>query len=124
MADSLSESAEKAADAVADGLAAARDKFQSLNDDMQKRYRQVSKDVRRGAERAGKDLRRNADAARAAYRDTADKVEKHYRKAHKEAKRIGRDVSEYVRDNPGKSVLIAAGVGFLLGLVIRRRDDD
>jgi ElaB/YqjD/DUF883 family membrane-anchored ribosome-binding protein len=30
-----------------------------------------------------------------------------------------------VRDNPGKSVLIAAGVGFLVGLLVRRsRDDD
>jgi ElaB/YqjD/DUF883 family membrane-anchored ribosome-binding protein len=33
------------------------------------------------------------------------------------------NVSGYVRDNPGKSVAIALGVGFALGLLMRRRDD-
>ena len=32
-------------------------------------------------------------------------------------------VKNYVRDNPGKSVAIALGVGFALGLLLRRRDD-
>jgi ElaB/YqjD/DUF883 family membrane-anchored ribosome-binding protein len=32
-------------------------------------------------------------------------------------------VTNYVRDNPGKSVAIALGVGFALGLLLRRRDD-
>lgn len=33
------------------------------------------------------------------------------------------NVSGYVRDNPGKSLAIALGVGFALGLLMRRRDD-
>jgi ElaB/YqjD/DUF883 family membrane-anchored ribosome-binding protein len=33
------------------------------------------------------------------------------------------NVTSYVRDNPGKSVAIALGVGFALGLLLRRRDD-
>jgi ElaB/YqjD/DUF883 family membrane-anchored ribosome-binding protein len=32
-------------------------------------------------------------------------------------------VTSYVRDNPGRSVAIALGVGFALGLLLRRRDD-
>lgn len=32
-------------------------------------------------------------------------------------------VANYVRDNPGKSLGIALGVGFALGLLMRRRDD-
>jgi ElaB/YqjD/DUF883 family membrane-anchored ribosome-binding protein len=125
MADSgFGESAEKAVEAVTDGVAAARDKFQRLGDDVQHRYKQVSKDVRRSAERASKEIRRGAEAARESYRDAADKVQDGYRKASKDLKRVGRDVGEYVRENPGKSVLIAAGVGFLVGLIVRRRDDD
>ena len=37
---------------------------------------------------------------------------------------MSREVSLYVRDNPAKAVLIAAGVGFLLGLVVRGSRDD
>jgi ElaB/YqjD/DUF883 family membrane-anchored ribosome-binding protein len=125
MADSVfNDSAEKAVDAVTDGVAAAREKFQRLNDDVQDRYRKVSKDVRRSAERASREIRRSADAARETYRDTAKKVQKGYRRASSDVQRLGRDVGEYVSENPGKSVLIAAGVGFLIGLIVRRRDED
>jgi ElaB/YqjD/DUF883 family membrane-anchored ribosome-binding protein len=34
------------------------------------------------------------------------------------------NVSGYVRDNPGKAVGIAIGVGFALGVLLRRRGDD
>jgi ElaB/YqjD/DUF883 family membrane-anchored ribosome-binding protein len=34
------------------------------------------------------------------------------------------NVKGYVRDNPGKSVAIALGVGFAVGLLLRRRGDD
>lgn len=33
------------------------------------------------------------------------------------------NVAGYVRDNPGKALGIALGVGFALGLLMRRRDD-
>lgn len=33
-------------------------------------------------------------------------------------------VTDYVRQNPGKSIAIALGVGFALGLLLRRRSDD
>ncbi|HVT61523.1 MAG TPA: hypothetical protein VHR45_24395 [Thermoanaerobaculia bacterium] len=124
MAESgFSESAEKAVEAVGDGVAAARDKFQRLGEDVQDRYKKVSNDVKRGAERAQKEIRRGADAARESYRDAAHNVRKGYHKARKDATRLGNEVGEYVRENPGKAVLIAAGIGFLLGLIARRRDD-
>ena len=34
------------------------------------------------------------------------------------------NVTGYVRDNPGKSVAIALGVGFAIGFLVRRRSDD
>jgi ElaB/YqjD/DUF883 family membrane-anchored ribosome-binding protein len=33
-------------------------------------------------------------------------------------------VRGYVRSNPGKALLISVGVGFLVGLLLRRGDDD
>jgi ElaB/YqjD/DUF883 family membrane-anchored ribosome-binding protein len=32
--------------------------------------------------------------------------------------------TDYVRQNPGKSVAIALGIGFALGLLLRHRSDD
>jgi ElaB/YqjD/DUF883 family membrane-anchored ribosome-binding protein len=33
-------------------------------------------------------------------------------------------VRSYVRSNPGKALLISVGVGFLVGLLLRRDEDD
>ena len=117
------------------GVVSARQKFQKLgdelqgrykkvSDDVQDRYKKVSEDVRRGAERASTEIRRGAERARETYGEVAENTERSYQRVRSEAGNLSREVSLYVRDNPGKSVLIAAGVGFLLGLLARRRGDD
>lgn len=116
--------AETARGRGAETVAAARERFQKLGDDMQGRYRQVSSDVRRGAERASAEIRRGAEKARESYSDVADEARRGYDKVRNDAGDLTREVGFYVRDNPGKALLIAAGVGFLLGLVARGRGDD
>jgi ElaB/YqjD/DUF883 family membrane-anchored ribosome-binding protein len=116
--------AETARRRAAEGVAAARERFQRMGDDMQGRYRQVSDDVRRGAERASAEIRRGAERARESYSDVADNARRGYDKVRSDAGDLTREVGFYVRDNPGKALLIAAGVGFLLGLVARGRGDD
>lgn len=37
---------------------------------------------------------------------------------------VAAEVRTYVRANPGKALLASVGVGFLFGLVLRRRDDE
>lgn len=37
---------------------------------------------------------------------------------------VADQVRSYVRSNPGKALLISVGVGFLVGLLLRRSDDD
>ena len=108
----------------AETVAAARERFQKLGDDMQGRYREVSDDVRRGAERASAEIRRGAERARESYQDVADNARRGYDKVRTDAGELTREVGFYVRDNPGKALLIAAGVGFLLGLMARGRGDD
>lgn len=34
------------------------------------------------------------------------------------------DIRNYVRENPGKALLMSVGAGFLLGLLLRRTGDD
>jgi ElaB/YqjD/DUF883 family membrane-anchored ribosome-binding protein len=106
------------------GVASARQRFQRLGEDFQDRYKKVSDDVRRGAERATDEIRRGADRAKETYGDVSRNAQRSYDRVRSEAGNVSREVSLFVRDNPGKSVLIAAGVGFLLGLVARRRGDD
>jgi ElaB/YqjD/DUF883 family membrane-anchored ribosome-binding protein len=109
---------ERAKEAVSEGLDTAREKFQEVADDMGKRYKKVSDDVRRGAAKA-------SDVARQRYEDAAETMRTGYVKVRKDVNDLTQNVNEYVKDNPGKSVLIAAGAGFLLGLLFRRgrRDD-
>jgi ElaB/YqjD/DUF883 family membrane-anchored ribosome-binding protein len=99
-------------------LDSARERFEDAAEDLDRRYRRTARDVRRGV----KDV---ADSARERYEDATQNVKRGYVKARREAERIGNDVNDYVKENPGKSILIAAGVGFLLGLLIgRNRDND
>lgn len=109
--------AETAGNRDSEGVVSARDRFQS-------RYRQVSEDVRRGAERASSEIRRGTDRAKETYRDVADSAREGYDKVRVDAGNLSREVGFYVRDNPAKALLMAAGIGFLLGLVVRGRDGD
>jgi hypothetical protein len=84
------------------------------------KFRQVAEDVRRGAERFGSGVRRGADVARERYDEAAENLRVGYDRVRTQAKDLGSQVNTYVRENPGKSVLIAAAAGFLLGLVVRR----
>jgi ElaB/YqjD/DUF883 family membrane-anchored ribosome-binding protein len=130
MADNISpvdpENAERegAREGADTGVASARQRFQKLGDDFQDRYKKVSEDVRRGAERASTEIRRGAERARETYGEVAQNAGQSFERVRSEAGNLSREVSLFVRDNPGKSVLIAAGVGFLLGLIARRRGDD
>lgn len=106
------------------GVVSARQRFQRLGDELQDRYKKVSEEVRRGAERASSEIRRGAERARESYGPVAENAQRSYQRVRSEAGNLSREVSLYVRDNPGKAVVIAAGVGFLLGLLARRRDDE
>jgi ElaB/YqjD/DUF883 family membrane-anchored ribosome-binding protein len=120
------EKAHEAVDAAEDSVESARKRFQKLGDQAQDRYKKVSDDVRRGAERASKEIRRGTERARETYGEVAENATKTYERVRSEAGNVTREVSLYVRDNPAKAVMIAAGFGFLLGLVARRgrRDDE
>lgn len=128
MADTIekgpAESAETAREG-GEGVVTARDRFQRLTSDVQNRYQRVSEDVKRGAERASEEIRRGTERARERYGEVAENARVGYDRAREKSGELSRDLGFYVRDNPGRSVLIAAGVGFLVGLLVRRgRSED
>ena len=130
MTDNLNPSSPEGADLApatgegGDGVSSARQRFQRLGDDFQNRYKKVSEDVRRGAERASDEIRRGAERARETYGGVTENAQRSYERVRSEAGNLSREVSLYVRDNPAKAVAIAAGLGFLLGLIARRRGGD
>ena len=119
--DEAKEKAKQAAEAtgkaVQERLQTARDKFSEVTDNIGKGAGKASKQVKQQADRVG-------SAARERYGVAAEKARQGYDKARKDLDHLTQDVNEYVRDNPGKAVLIAAGVGFLIGLIFRGRSHD
>jgi ElaB/YqjD/DUF883 family membrane-anchored ribosome-binding protein len=96
------------------GIDTTREKLHHAGEELGKRYEKVSGDVRRGAERA-------SEVARERYKEASETVRTGYTRVRKDMDELVEDVHEYVRDNPGKAVLIAAGIGFALGLILRPR---
>jgi ElaB/YqjD/DUF883 family membrane-anchored ribosome-binding protein len=115
--EAVAEVAAGAREVVEDGLAEARDQFEDAAAEFERSARRTRREIRRHAARLG-------DAARERYDATVDSVQRGYQKARKSAEDLTDDVNVYVRENPGKSILIAAGVGFVLGLLLRGRRRD
>jgi ElaB/YqjD/DUF883 family membrane-anchored ribosome-binding protein len=105
-----------------------RDTVSRVSEDVQTRVRGMSDEVRKGAERASAEIRRGyeraSEVAREGYDDAARTARQGYQRMRKDLGGLSDDVNAYVRDNPGKSVLIAAGAGFLLGLLFRFGDEE
>ena len=57
-------------------------------------------------------------AARDAYNQVKEKVE------DVDFDNVADQVRSYVRSNPGKALLISIGAGFVIGLLLRRSDED
>ena len=119
--DEAKEKAKQAAEAtgkaVQERLQTAREKFSEVADNLGKGAGSASTKVK---EKAGQ----VSSTARESYGVAAERAKQGYDKARKDLDHLTQDVNEYVRDNPGKAVLIAAGVGFLIGLIFRGRGRD
>jgi ElaB/YqjD/DUF883 family membrane-anchored ribosome-binding protein len=107
---------EEVGEAAGAAAQSSRERLSEVARGVEQRYQRVAEEMRREAERAGKAAREKVDHAVSGLREGYGKVSKnvgHY----------SEDVTDYVRDNPGKSLFVAAIVGFVLGLLLRRRDD-
>lgn len=109
-------SAEVAA-GVRRGLDAAREHIEEAADTMNEKLNELGAAARRHTARA-------REVAREQYEARAEQLREGYSKMKDNVGEWSDDVSDYVRENPGRSLLIAAGVGFALGLLVRsiRRD--
>jgi ElaB/YqjD/DUF883 family membrane-anchored ribosome-binding protein len=72
----------------------------------------------RARDYVGDQYEKAAGAARNAYSSARERVE------DVDFGALTDQVRTYVRSNPGKALLISVGVGFLIGLLLRRDDED
>lgn len=107
----LMDRAKKQAAAAADRVGEARERFGE-------RFQQASAT-------AQEEFRNRSQWARERYREKSAQMSSQigdgYVRARKEAEYRLDDVHDFVRHKPGTSILIAAGAGFLLGLLFRPR---
>ena len=73
---------------------------------------------RETAAMAREDLREMGTLAKDVAREKAQDI---YTRGREKTKEWGENLETYVRDQPVKSLLIAAGVGLALGFLMRRR---
>ena len=82
----------------------------------------------RAREAMGEGYERAREAAGEGYEKASRKVREGYDAARERVSEVdfggmSDQVRTYVRSNPAKALLISVGIGFLIGLVLRRDDD-
>ncbi|HEY6843339.1 MAG TPA: DUF883 C-terminal domain-containing protein [Thermoanaerobaculia bacterium] len=82
-----------------------------------------------GTEEEASRFARAKDFASDKYSAASDAMKNQYNKAREAVEdidfgAISDQVRSYVRSNPGKALLISVGAGFLIGLLLRRSDED
>jgi ElaB/YqjD/DUF883 family membrane-anchored ribosome-binding protein len=92
--------------AVSEKLGVAKDKLGEVSQAAGKRLQEVKGQA--------------GQATQVAREKAAEGLKQGYDRVRKDFDDLNADVNAYVKDNPGRSVLIAAGVGFLLGMMMRR----
>ncbi len=100
--DIYSSSKKKAEDAIATGKAQLSKAAQDLSDAGKAKY---------------EDLKTQATARGEVYKAKAEDA---YGEAQAKAKVYQADTEQYIRDNPLQAVGIAAGIGFLIGIILRK----
>ncbi|HEY3244886.1 MAG TPA: DUF883 C-terminal domain-containing protein [Phycisphaerae bacterium] len=85
----------------------------------------TSGQLREKAEQVGQSIRDMAEAARDTGREQIDRAKEraveYYEEGREHVRLWGENVEAYVQEQPLRALLIAAGVGLLLGVMWRRR---
>ena len=103
----------------------AREKFQQVRATAGERFQQASATAQERTQEARQRARERFEATSAQMQDGYARAQDGYARVRKDVDYMVDDVNDFVRHKPGTAILIAAGAGFLLGLLFRpRRYDD
>lgn len=102
-----------------DGTAAIRESVKEKVRTVKEKFAEARQEMGKASAGARQAAERVSAAAQGNYDTTVQTLKQGYDRVRKDFDALTEDVNEYVRDNPGRSVLIAAGVGFVVGLLLR-----
>jgi ElaB/YqjD/DUF883 family membrane-anchored ribosome-binding protein len=112
--DGVGDLVKKTRGVVNDGLDSAQESFDDGVDRIDRSYRVTVAQARGSVERVSNKLQEQVDDARKSLMGR-------YLRAKKKVSRFQRDTGRFVRENPGKLLLTAAGFGLLVGLIASPR---
>jgi len=69
---------------------------------------------------ASQQINQLKDSANEYYQQGREKAQEYYEQGRQKAMELEQNLEDYVREQPIKSVMIAAGIGLLLGILWRR----
>ena len=96
----------------------AREKFQKVSAEVGDRFHKASAHAQDEFRQRSQHAR---EQARERYRVASAQMQDGYARVRKDVDYMVDDVNDFVRHKPGTAILIAAGAGFLLGLLFRPR---
>ena len=110
--------ADRATDGSGGRLDQARERLYEAARNVQERVGHMSSEAQRGAARASATIK---GTTRERYEVAAEKLEQGYGRVSRDVRQRGTELDRFVRESPGKALLLAAGAGFLVGLIFRQR---
>jgi ElaB/YqjD/DUF883 family membrane-anchored ribosome-binding protein len=89
----------------------------------------MDESTRAGSEEESTRFAKAKDFASEKYSAASDAVKNQYNRVREQVEdidfaEITDQVRNYVRSNPGKALLISIGAGFIIGLLLRRSEED
>jgi len=108
---------DRAREAVASASGKVKEKVAEASENVKKTYASASEKAKEAGESAKKAYASASEKAKERYGQVREKVE------DLEIEKSIEQARDWVRKNPGKAVLFSVGVGFLIGLILRRDDD-
>lgn len=107
-----------ASETVSGDPATAKEKISSAAGAAKEKISGAASGARRKFSAAGDSVKSAASGARRKFGDVKSKV------TSADYSGLSSDLRSYVRENPGKAIVIAAAAGFLVGLLLRSSEED
>ena len=100
-----------------EGATAEAPSIQQAADDLREAAGQKARQVVQSAEDSARQLKDATSEKAQQFREIAGEQ---WQETRVKAREVHTSTEDYIREHPTKSILVAAGVGFLFGLIVRR----